>query len=278
MGNEYILEIEGIRKQFPGVLALDDVSLKVRPGKVHALMGENGAGKSTLMKCLFGMYHPDAGRIIFEGKEHHFQNAKHALDTGISMIHQELSNVPKRTVSQNMWLGREPLTKIGLINHRKMQLDTAALMKDLDLDVSPASLMETLSISKQQSCEIAKAVSYNARVVVMDEPTSSLTEKETEHLFRIINDLRSRGGRDHIHIAQDERDFQDCRRGVRDARRQDGRVVHCERTERKFADQSDGRPRYDSAVPDRRGEARRYSIEREGPDVELTEIIQGCEF
>jgi len=193
MSDEYILEIEGIRKQFPGVLALDDVSLKIRSGKVHALMGENGAGKSTLMKCLFGMYHPDAGRIIFEGKEHHFQNAKHALDTGISMIHQELSNVPKRTVSQNMWLGREPLTRLGLINHRKMQIDTAALMKDLDLDVSPASLMESLSISKQQSCEIAKAVSYNARVVVMDEPTSSLTEKETEHLFKIINDLRSRG-------------------------------------------------------------------------------------
>jgi methyl-galactoside transport system ATP-binding protein len=193
MNEEYILEIEGIRKQFPGVLALDDVTLRVRPGRVHALMGENGAGKSTLMKCLFGMYHPDAGRIIFRGKEEKFENTKHALDTGISMIHQELSNVPKRSVAQNLWLGREPLTKLGLIDHRKMKADTEALMRELNIDIASDMQMDSLSISKQQSCEIAKAVSYGAKVVVMDEPTSSLTEKETEHLFKIINDLRSRG-------------------------------------------------------------------------------------
>ncbi len=193
MNNEFILEIEGITKQFPGVRALDDVSLKIRPGKVHTLMGENGAGKSTLMKCLFGMYHPDAGRILFEGKEVKFHSTKNALDSGISMIHQELSNVPKRSVSQNIWLGREPLNKAGLLNHHKMYTDTLALMKQLEIDIDPGCQMDTLSISKQQSCEIAKAVSYGARIVVMDEPTSSLTDTETNHLFKIIRDLRSRG-------------------------------------------------------------------------------------
>ncbi len=193
MNNEYILEIDGISKQFPGVRALDDVSLKIRPGKVHTLMGENGAGKSTLMKCLFGMYHPDGGHVFFEGREVKFHSAKNALDSGISMIHQELSNVPKRTVSENIWLGREPLNRIGLLDHKKMHTDTLALMKQLEIDIDPGCQMDSLSISKQQSCEIAKAVSYGARIVVMDEPTSSLTETETNHLFRIINDLRSRG-------------------------------------------------------------------------------------
>jgi methyl-galactoside transport system ATP-binding protein len=193
MNNEYILELEGLSKQFPGVRALDEVSLKVRPGKVQALMGENGAGKSTLMKCLFGIYHPDAGRIIFEGKEVKFHSTKNALDSGVSMIHQELSNVPKRSVSENIWLGREPLNRLGFLDHRKMMEDTAVLMKQLEISIMPGTQMDTLSISKQQSCEIAKAVSYGARIVVMDEPTSSLTETETEHLFKIIRDLRSRG-------------------------------------------------------------------------------------
>lgn len=193
MNDEHILVIEGITKRFPGVLALDDVSLKIKPGKVHTLMGENGAGKSTLMKCLFGMYHPDEGKIIFNGKEVKFHSTKNALDSGISMIHQELSNVPKRTVSENIWLGREPITAFGFLNHKKMYRDTQALMKELSIDIEPGCQMDTLSISKQQSCEIAKAVSYGARIVVMDEPTSSLTETETDHLFRIIQDLRSRG-------------------------------------------------------------------------------------
>ncbi len=196
MSEEYVLRMEGITKRFPGVLALDNVSLNVRPGTVHALMGENGAGKSTLMKCLFGIYHPDAGKVIFHGKEVKFHDAKDALVAGISMIHQELSNVPFRTVSQNIWLGREPLRKIPLVRfidpHKKME-DTAALMKQLDMNINPSDKMASLSISEQQACEIAKAVSYGASVVVMDEPTSSLSEREVEHLFRIINDLRSQG-------------------------------------------------------------------------------------
>jgi methyl-galactoside transport system ATP-binding protein len=193
MGDEYILEIRQITKQFPGVLALDDVSLSVRPGTVHALMGENGAGKSTLMNCLLGIYHFDRGEIFLKGRDVRFHSTKNALDAGISMIHQELSNVPKRTVAQNLWLGREPVNRLGLIDHRKMKADTEALMRDLNIDVRADCQMDSLSISKQQSCEIAKAVSYGASVVVMDEPTSSLTEAEVEHLFKIINDLRSRG-------------------------------------------------------------------------------------
>ncbi len=196
MSEPYVLRMEGITKSFPGVSALDNVSLNIRPGTVHALMGENGAGKSTLMKCLFGIYHPEEGRIIFQGKEVKFHDAKDALHAGISMIHQELLNVPQRTVSQNIWLGREPRRNIPglhLINHHKMKVDTAELMKQLEMDIDPDEKMGALSISEQQACEIAKAVSHNASVVVMDEPTSSLSDREVEHLFRIIRDLRSSG-------------------------------------------------------------------------------------
>ena len=192
MDGEYILSIKNITKRFPGVLALNDVTLNVRPGKVHALMGENGAGKSTLMKCLLGIYSADSGSVVFNGKEVKFQNTKAALDAGISMIHQELLNVPMRTVSQNIWLGREPLTKRHTIDHKKMADMTKVLMKELDMDIDVNAYMGSLSISKQQACEIVKAVSYGARVVVMDEPTSSLTEKETEHLFTIIESLKQR--------------------------------------------------------------------------------------
>jgi methyl-galactoside transport system ATP-binding protein len=193
---EYVLEMIGISKTFPGVRALDDVSLRVRPGKVHALMGENGAGKSTLMKCLFGIYHEDSGEVILKGRKVKFHSAKDALESGVSMIHQELLNVPNRSVRENVWLGREPLIRIGplgFLDHKKMHVDTAALMKSLDMVIDPGERIGGLSISKQQSCEIAKAVSYNASVVVMDEPSSSLTETETEHLFKIIRSLVSQG-------------------------------------------------------------------------------------
>jgi methyl-galactoside transport system ATP-binding protein len=193
---EYVLEMLGISKSFPGVRALDDVTLHVRPGMVHALMGENGAGKSTLMKCLFGIYHQEAGEVSLKGCRVKFQSAKNALESGVSMIHQELLNVPNRSVRENIWLGREPIVRLGplhLLNHKKMHADTATLMKSLDMEINPAERMGGLSISKQQACEIAKAVSYDASVVVMDEPTSSLTETETAHLFKIIRDLTSKG-------------------------------------------------------------------------------------
>ncbi len=194
MSEKYILQMEGITKQFPGVLALDSVSLNVRPGTVHALMGENGAGKSTLMKCLFGMYHPDAGKIIYNGREVKFHDAKDAIATGITMIHQELSNVPDRTIAQNIWLGREPFVKgTRIIDDKKMSEDTYILMKGLGMEVDPDAPMRSLSISMQQGCEIAKAVSHSATVVVMDEPTSSLSDKEVDQLFNIINNLRETG-------------------------------------------------------------------------------------
>jgi methyl-galactoside transport system ATP-binding protein len=189
----YVIEMQEVTKRFPGVLALDKVNFKVLPGTVHALMGENGAGKSTLMKCLFGIYKMDEGTLFLNGKECTFNSAADAMAAGVSMIHQELSNVPERSVAQNIWLGREPLNKLRLIDHQKMFRDTKSLLEGLNFNFDPAAKMSSLSISHQQGCEIARAVSYNARVVVMDEPTSSLTEREVTHLFEIIRDLRSKG-------------------------------------------------------------------------------------
>jgi methyl-galactoside transport system ATP-binding protein len=194
--NEFVLEIQRMSKTFPGVRALDDVSIQVKPGTVHALMGENGAGKSTLMKCLFGIYEPDTGDIRLEGKRVSFQNSRQALDAGISMIHQELLPVPYRSVMENLWLGRFPLHWVGpfkLVDHKKMYADTVALFKDLKIEINPKVWVRELSVSKIQSIEMAKAVSYNAKVIIMDEPTSSLTENEVSHLFEIIRRLRSQG-------------------------------------------------------------------------------------
>jgi ABC-type sugar transport system, ATPase component len=192
----YLLEMNNITKTFPGVKALDDVTLKVRPGTVHALMGENGAGKSTLMKCLFGIYHPDAGEIYLNGQKADIKNSKDALNSGVSMIHQELHPVPQRSVMENIWLGRFPMKgvrPIRFIDHKKMYKDTTRLFEDLNMDIDPNQLVGELSVSKIQSLEIAKAVSFNSRIIVMDEPTSSLTGNEVEQLFAIINKLRARG-------------------------------------------------------------------------------------
>jgi methyl-galactoside transport system ATP-binding protein len=193
---EYVLEMQGISKSFPGVKALDDVTVRVRPGSVHALMGENGAGKSTLMKCLFGIYKPDAGKIILEGNSMEFQDSKHALDAGISMIHQELNPIPFRSVMENIWLGRYPTKGVGpfqLIDTAKMRKDTTELFKNLNIDLNPDVWVSELSVSKIQQMEMAKAVSYHSRVIIMDEPTSSLTENEVDHLFSIIRKLRDEG-------------------------------------------------------------------------------------
>jgi methyl-galactoside transport system ATP-binding protein len=194
--SNYILEMNGISKSFPGVLALDDVTLKVRPGTVHALMGENGAGKSTLMKCLFGIYSLDRGEILLDGKQVAFADSRQALDNGISMIHQELLPIPYRSVMENLWLGRYPLMGFGpfkLVDHRRMYEDTKKLFAELKMDIDPKKWVRDLSVSKIQSIEIAKAVSYNAKVIIMDEPTSSLTEHEVSHLFEIIRRLRDQG-------------------------------------------------------------------------------------
>lgn len=190
-----LLRMEEINKSFPGVKALDNVSLTVRAGTVHALMGENGAGKSTLMKCLFGVYNKDSGHIYLEGKEVNFKTSKEALENGVAMVHQELNQALKRNVMDNMWLGRFP--KISkwcpLTSESKMYEATKKVFEELEVNVDPKTVMSRMPVSQRQMVEIAKAVSFNSKVIVFDEPTSSLTEEEVEHLFRIINMLRDRG-------------------------------------------------------------------------------------
>ena len=194
MEQDILLQMVGISKSFPGVKALDKVSLNVHRGTVHALMGENGAGKSTLMKCLFGIYAKDDGHIYLEGKEIDFKNSREALDNGVAMVHQELNQALKRSVMDNIWLGRYPTVLGGLaVNEKKMYEDTMKVFEELDIHVDPHRIMSTMPVSQRQMVEIAKAVSYNSKVIVFDEPTSSLTEEEVEHLFKIINMLRDRG-------------------------------------------------------------------------------------
>ena len=194
MEQDILLQMVGISKSFPGVKALDNVSLNVHGGTVHALMGENGAGKSTLMKCLFGIYSKDSGHIYLEGKEIDFKSSREALDNGVAMVHQELNQALKRSVMDNIWLGRYPTVMGGLaVNEKKMYADTMAVFEELGINVDPHRIMSTMPVSQRQMVEIAKAVSYNSKVIVFDEPTSSLTEEEVEHLFKIINMLRDRG-------------------------------------------------------------------------------------
>lgn len=192
MRRDCLLAIRGICKSFSGVNVLEDVSFDVQAGTVHALMGENGAGKSTLMKCLFGIYKKDAGSFFFEGAEIDFTDPKHALEHGVSMVHQELNQVTQRSVTDNIWLGRYP-TKAFMVDEKKMLEDTNALFERLDLQIDPRTKLSKLSVSQRQMIEIAKAVSYNAKVIVLDEPTSSLTANEVKMLFDIIKFLRKEG-------------------------------------------------------------------------------------
>ena len=194
--SEYLLEVKGVCKSFPGVKALDNVQLALRPGTVHALMGENGAGKSTLMKCLFGIYKMDAGEIYMNGQKIQVDNPDEAMKLGIAMVHQELQPVPARSVAENLFLGRFPVKKIGpiqMIDHKKMYEDTAYWLHEVKMDFNPKAMLGDLSIGQMQSVEIAKAVSHQAKVVIFDEPTSSLSDNEVEALFRIMNDLRDKG-------------------------------------------------------------------------------------
>ena len=188
-----ILELKNISKEFPGVKALDNVSLAVRPGTVHALMGENGAGKSTLMKCLFGIYAKDSGTIVLDGREVDFKSSKEALENGVAMVHQELNQALTRSVQDNLWLGRYPRVAGLVVSERLMRTRTKEIFEELEVKVNPSTIMSTMPVSQRQMVEIAKAVSYNAKIIVFDEPTSSLTEVEVEHLFRIINMLKAKG-------------------------------------------------------------------------------------
>lgn len=191
MQDEYILEMLDIVKIFPGVRALNGVQLKVRPGTVHALMGENGAGKSTLMKCLIGMQKPTSGEIIYKGKKVDFNNTKEALEAGISMIHQELSPVPERSVLENVWLGHY-LRKGFLLDNKKMREECIKLFDYLKIDIDPDEKMGNLTVAKMQMVEISKALLYDSQIIIMDEPTSALTDKEVNQLFTIIEDLKAK--------------------------------------------------------------------------------------
>ncbi|MBQ7953133.1 MAG: sugar ABC transporter ATP-binding protein [Clostridia bacterium] len=187
-----LLTMENICKRFGNTLALDKVSLKLEEGSIHALMGENGAGKSTLMKCLFGVYRKDKGIVRLNEQEINFINPKQALENGVAMVHQELNQVLEQTVLENIWLGRYK-NKFGIIKKKEMYGETLNIFKNLNIDVDPDVKIGTLSVSQRQMVEIAKAVSYHAKVIVMDEPTSSLNEREVEHLFKILNMLKDAG-------------------------------------------------------------------------------------
>ncbi|SDA99695.1 sugar ABC transporter ATP-binding protein [Sinorhizobium sp. NFACC03] len=190
---EYLLSAEGIRKEFPGVVALDDVEFKLRRGTVHALMGENGAGKSTLMKILAGIYTPDKGEVRLKGVDIRLKSPLDALENGIAMIHQELNLMPFMTVAENIWIRREPKNRFGFVDHGEMNRITARLFDRLKIKIDPEIEVRHLSVASRQMVEIAKAVSYESDVLIMDEPTSALTEREVAHLFEIIRDLREQG-------------------------------------------------------------------------------------
>lgn len=194
--SEYLLQMKDIYKSFNHIYVLKGVSLNIRPGTVHALMGENGAGKSTLMKCLFGIYTRDSGEIIYNDEHVNIKNAKDALDMGIAMVHQELQPIPERDIAENIFCGRYPLKGFGpfkIIDHKVMHDKADKVLKEVGLDFDSYTKLGDLSVSQMQSVEIAKAVSADARLIILDEPTSSLTENEVEVLFGIINRLRAKG-------------------------------------------------------------------------------------
>jgi ribose transport system ATP-binding protein len=190
---ETVLRLEGITKAFPGVTALDDVSLEFRRGEVHGLVGENGAGKSTLMKILSGVYHADAGRIVLDGREAHFRSPHEAQQSGISIIFQEFSLVRAFTVAENVFLNREPTTVLGHLDRRAARERTRGLLAEIGIEMDPDAKVEDLSVVQQQVVEIVKALSVTARVLIMDEPSAALTDKELRKLFQIIRALAARG-------------------------------------------------------------------------------------
>ena len=190
MDRQPIIELKNVSKEFPGVKALAEINLEFYPGEVHALLGENGAGKSTVIKIISGVYKRNAGTMLFNGEECNFENAKQAIEMGISVIHQELSVVPDLTVAENIYIGREIKRKNGLLDKAKMQKRTQEILDMLDLKIKPDNIVKKLSAAEKQMVEIAKAVSSNSKVVIMDEPTSSISEHEVESLFRIIKKLK----------------------------------------------------------------------------------------
>ena len=191
--SEPYLKMRHISKSFPGVKALDDVRLDVDAGEVHALLGENGAGKSTLMKILSGVYQPDAGEIYLQDRQVRFSNTREAEQEGIAIIYQELNLIPQMTVAENIFLGREPLTRLGLVDYKKMRANARKELEQLETDIDPDARVSTLRVGEQQLVEIAKALSLHARILIMDEPTSALSDAEIEKLFAVIKNLQASG-------------------------------------------------------------------------------------
>lgn len=189
-----LMEVRNISKRFPGVLALDDVSLQFMPGEVHAVVGENGAGKSTLMKIMAGAYTPDSGEMILDGEKVVFNHPQEAQSKGISIIYQEFNLLPERSVSYNIFLGREPST-FGVLNTRKMNKQARDVLKEIGMEkiISPTATGSSLSVAEQQLVEIAKAISFKAKVLIMDEPTAALTANEVKLLDDLIKRLKARG-------------------------------------------------------------------------------------
>ena len=188
-----ILKMEGIVKEFPGVKALDGVTLELYEGKVMGLMGENGAGKSTLMKILSGVYKKDGGKVYYKGNLEDIKDTKDAQNKGIAIIHQELNLINDITIGENIFLGREPKGSFGRINYSKLHEDATNLLRKFNMDCSSKELLGNLSVGQQQMVEIAKALSLNAQIIIMDEPTDALTDKETESFFKVINELKAEG-------------------------------------------------------------------------------------
>ena len=193
MSKQVLLKMEGIDKAFPGVQALKNAKLEVLKGEVHVLIGENGAGKSTLMKVLTGVYKKDSGNILFKGKEFNVKNPKEAAERGVSIIHQEFNLLPHLTVAQNIYIGREPKKNKFIIDEKKMIKDTENVLKSLNLSIDPNERVDNLSVAEQQMVEIAKALAFKSEVLLLDEPTSALTESEIEDLFKIIKKLKKEG-------------------------------------------------------------------------------------
>ena len=191
--NKYILSIQGMSKSFGRNKVLDHINLNVKPGSIMGLMGENGAGKSTMMKCLFGTYQKDEGTIYLEGKEVSFSGPKDALENGIAMVHQELNQCLERNVVDNLFLGRYPRNGLGMVDENRMKSEASELFRKLGMTVNLEQPMKKMSVSQRQMCEIAKAISYNSKVIVLDEPTSSLTVQEVDKLFEMMRMLKSQG-------------------------------------------------------------------------------------
>jgi inositol transport system ATP-binding protein len=190
---EYIVEMQGITKRFPGVLALNNVQLNLRPGLVHSLMGENGAGKSTLMKILAGVYTLDEGQILLNGKPVKMSGPLDGLANGISMIHQELMFIPELSAAENIYLGRELRTKTGLVSKKLMIAATQQIFDRWNINIDPSAQMKSLSVAQAQMVEIAKAIAFNSKIIIMDEPTSAITEREVSRLHEMIRELRKAG-------------------------------------------------------------------------------------